>query len=1361
MPSTSPGDVPTAPSSFVQILPGAPTTSLQSLTSFVFRQKRYIAYVSGGQLNLLISPKTIIQALTFDDDLVAIAAETETGNVTVASKRKVWVLEPHTEGWTKVWWQKALLLIREDAGDVAQWLSWGNVGELLVGGSRQLSLFNTLPASRIATPATGGGRALLEQRKPLWSVSVASSIQYACFSPSGGIIASFGKYDRLVKIWRRLSFEEGLFDYTYLPHPGMVTHLEWRPFDHDLEEHLGHGVSGRHDEEPEVLFTLANDGILRVWVTGGLHDLDIMILHTIVDLNGAIPESPSLPIKSKSAVETASHSARYTFIVPSYQFCMAVSALIPFQTEKLSHSLEHLKEMAFKEPDVIITLDGRGRMSAWGLQTIGHMRRPETPSGYSKHAFHISHAERLPLRLPDGVNSRFESWFEDGKFNVLAHSFSGYMHWWRGSVADFFSPSATGSDHLEEAAYWSGHRSGPITTLAGSSHGRWFSSCNMSQDVVLWKPSEGGIVHNEAMYTSETKILDMIMIPGEDDYLIALEQKNADPCDLQVSIRGGSGKYLDTKRYELDLGDDNTIWNLYATRSEAPNDGLEIRCVALNNNGRGFTFPVDLKHPDKPSMGIVTPISLTTPDDCGAPIHSSAVLDAADPNRVGFISATKPGSLLLHHIDLSVKGPLEPLLVATIETGVPNPSSLATRNEFAAIVSSDRASLAIVNLRDGYVEHRRSMGGEIRHIVPDPKHNSIAVGYESFVNILTQGRYEHFGEMPPWIPIKQISIASIGLEINAMAWLGDGSFALAAGNSIFLSSNDVPVQDLHRDVQEAIDADPKSDDAPRLSTLARQLKTPLPVWHPSLVAHTVRHGHWNLALNILSRLAQKLKFWSEGEELHPHLEMSAEQLYEPHNLGETPVLDERLTNDLMQLLDEKDLPEVSMTEQERLKRVLLAMAYCSAYVSGLDNAGIRFLFSWKLQLLLLEAEQSPNGTAPNRVPQIEDAAVPEMHWREIAFAYHSTTQQPLLELLMAHYDNKITWTIAKRLGLFAWLSDREALDRIFDALAQSSYRSTDPPDPINATMYFLALHKKPTLLALWRIATWHKEQKATMNFLRRDFTQPQNQTAAKKNAYALMGKKRFDYAAAFFLLADDAASATSLLASQCDDIMLAIAVARLYSGDGSPVLRKLLEDRLMPQAREKGDRWLMSWCHAILFEKDSAAEALVQPLGGVRNWHQDDPNTLTLYQHLRNNPSEYEYEAILRAARILRRMGLWLLALELVSQWKFKPPKPLTLDTGLQEPLVNGVHSTTKPADVDSSTTTVQENEPPSMLDGFVSPPATPAQDDKAAREAKAAELLKKLRAKKKEIPVINEKKPEPTQLKEPDANSLLDNFGF
>lgn len=1361
MPSTSPGDSPSTASSFVQILPGAPTTSLQSLATFLFRQKRYISYISGRQLNLLSSPNTLIQALSFDEDLVSIAAETQTGKITAASKKNVWVLEPHTEGWTKVWWQRTLLLVREDAGDQTQWLSWSNDGELLIGGTRQISLFNTLPLSRTASPAGSVGSSRTEQRKPLWSIEVANPVQYACFSPSAEIIASCGKFNRLVKIWRRLSFEEGLFDYTYLPHPGVVTHLEWKPFAHNIEEHLEEGISGRHDEESEVLFTLATDGILRVWVTGSPHDLDIMVLHTILDLNGAIPESPSLAVTANAPLEAIDRQARYVFVVPSDQFCKAVSNLMPFGNEKLSHSLEHVKEMSSKDPDIIVTLDGQGRMSTWGLQSIGHKRRPETASDYPKQAFHISHAERLPLKLPDGANARFESWFEDGKFHVLAHSFSGYIQWWSGNVEDFFSPSAAGSEHIEEAAHWSGHQFGPLTKLAGSSQGRCLLSCNESQELALWRPSKDGFIHNTSVYSCDNRVLGII-ISSDSDLTVILEQDKRDPCKLLVSIRDSNGKSLDIRQYGLELGDDEVDWKLYGAMLKLSDDRHGSRFVALNDHGRGFTFRVYGIESQKVVISEMTPVSLPTSVGSDAPVRVSVVMDQAEPDRIGVISVTKSGSLLLYHFELEVKPATKPILMATFESGVQDPNLLVTRNDFAAVVSSNGSSLAILDLREGYIEHRQNTGSRIWDIIPAPKHNLIAVVYNTFVSILTQGRYEHFGEMPPWILTKQISISSIGVDISALAWLGDGSLAIAAGNGIFVSSNDVPIEELHRDVKEAIDADLKSDKAFPLSNLAHLLRTPLPVWHPSLVAHTVRHGHWNLAFKILNQLVQKLKFWSEGEELHPHLEMSAEQLYAPRSDGEAPNLDEGLTNDLIQLLDEKDLPEVSMSEQDRLKRVLKAMAYCSTHVNGLDNAALRFLFSWKLQVLSIEGKKLPNGTGPNSSSLGQDAAVPEMHWREIAFAYHSTTQQPLLDILIGHYDNRITWMTARRLGLFAWLADREALDRIFDSLAQSSYRSTDPPDPINASLYFLALHKKSTLLALWRIATWHKEQKTTMHFLRRDFTLPQNQTAAKKNAYALMGKKRFDYAAAFFLLADDPASATSLLASQCEDIMLAIAVARLYSGDGSSVLRKLLESRLMPQAKDKGDRWLMSWCHAILFEKVAAAEALVRPLGGVRTWHQDDPNTLTLYQELRKNPSQFEYEAILRAARILRRMGLWLLALELVSQWKFKEQHTYSVSVKAVEPVVNGIH-TIPPAAADDFTHGTQKKEPPSTLDGFI-PSSEPAlQNDKAAREAKAAALLKKLKLKKEETSAINEKKmeQEPTQFQEPDANSLLDSFGF
>merc|ERR1712113_383718 len=138
----------------------------------------------------------------------------------------------------------------------------------------------------------------------------------------------------------------------------------------------------------------------------------------------------------------------------------------------------------------------------------------------------------------------------------------------------------------------------------------------------------------------------------------------------------------------------------------------------------------------------------------------------------------------------------------------------------------------------------------------------------------------------------------------------------------------------------------------------------------------------------------------------------------------------------------------------------------------------------------------------------------------------------------------------------------------------------------------------------------------------------------------------------------------------------------------------------------------MSWGHSLLKERQQAAQALTVPHNRVRAWEGDDPTTLILYRELRKSSSQDEYQAVLRAARVFRRMGLWLPALDLVSNWQFLP-------ADVQEqspPKMNGVADSKE-----TSTEAPNANEPPSLLDGYDMPP--PEDHEKAAREAKAAEL--------------------------------------
>jgi len=55
----------------------------------------------------------------------------------------------------------------------------------------------------------------------------------------------------------------------------------------------------------------------------------------------------------------------------------------------------------------------------------------------------------------------------------------------------------------------------------------------------------------------------------------------------------------------------------------------------------------------------------------------------------------------------------------------------------------------------------------------------------------------------------------------------------------------------------------------------------------------------------------------------------------------------------------------------------------------------------------------------------------------------------------------------------------------------------------------MALKKKPVLVGLWRMATWSREQSATHRLLSNNFEEERWKTAAMKNAYALMGRRRF------------------------------------------------------------------------------------------------------------------------------------------------------------------------------------------------------------------------------------------------------------
>lgn len=182
----------------------------------------------------------------------------------------------------------------------------------------------------------------------------------------------------------------------------------------------------------------------------------------------------------------------------------------------------------------------------------------------------------------------------------------------------------------------------------------------------------------------------------------------------------------------------------------------------------------------------------------------------------------------------------------------------------------------------------------------------------------------------------------------------------------------------------------------------------------------------------------------------------------------------------------------------------------------------------------------------------------------------------------------------------------------FEGLARNEYTKSELKDPVNCSLFYLALRKKTVLQGLWRVASWNKEQVATQKLLANNFDDPKSRRTALKNAYALLSKRRFrelpsrlkeqgvyiltakqDYAAAFFLLADRLEDAVEVCLRQIKDLQLAIAICRVYEGDSGPVLRKLIQDEVLPLAAQEGNHWLASWGFWMLGRKDMAVRALI------------------------------------------------------------------------------------------------------------------------------------------------------------------------
>ena len=124
--------------------------------------------------------------------------------------------------------------------------------------------------------------------------------------------------------------------------------------------------------------------------------------------------------------------------------------------------------------------------------------------------------------------------------------------------------------------------------------------------------------------------------------------------------------------------------------------------------------------------------------------------------------------------------------------------------------------------------------------------------------------------------------------------------------------------------------------------------------------------------------------------------------------SEPEAVTEEVASNLKELLTTKRIPLLSSREQFRLADVIECIGMVEKHRRSIDDNAGRFLLFFR-QHVLSETHKGP------------------ISWREIIWAFHSGSQDILVDLVSRHFSGKMLWQHAKECGVFMWMSDINAL----------------------------------------------------------------------------------------------------------------------------------------------------------------------------------------------------------------------------------------------------------------------------------------------------------------------------------------------
>ncbi|QNP96170.1 YALIA101S04e07778g1_1 [Yarrowia lipolytica] len=858
-----------------------------------------------------------------------------------------------------------------------------------------------------------------------------------------------------------------------------------------------------------------------------------------------------------------------------------------------------------------------------------------------------------------------------------------------------------------------------VQRLIRSARGHLVVSQSRFTENTAWvtqKLEDRTTLRKQSIIDTSTAVLGGVLLGSSDQFFLALEKS----C-IELFFLLGESKTA--KRVAiLDITSEDTISTvdcvLEVDRKDqcscfhvfAVINGGQSRCWQISGDKKAFKAAQDAGESSDSIMSISS-VTSTKPSFLNSfykcvpvyPVSWSAGRKSLSTDQLSAISKTGEFSTWVSEIS-SDNSTVEWSLLSTVATNVIN-SPLMSQSSLnkVAIVSEDRLELSIWDTRHGFLEQTKKFDTKICDLdwacTPDNQ-SVLAIGFGTHVQLWGQLRFDYTNISPCWGLLKQVDIKPFtNHAIGDSIWMNTGVLVVAAGNQLFVDDNCVHEEEAGvRDFSDMLHSS-RAFHIHHLFEICSIVNGPLPAYHPQLLVQCILAGQLTVVRDTLYRLYKELQYANQElvQDMDSTLGMDPSD-YEDGDKSGSKLLPDEYSN-LTEKLQQVSLPFITQHQQVTLASLCEVVAEVAGWS---DIMAIRFYLGYKLYRMHRKTQK-------------------QMTVRDFCWALNSESQAMLLEQIDGP---KLVWPDAQAAGVGYWLEHHKLVE-LFDVLAKNQFMATERQDPSEASLFYLALRKKQVLQALWRSASTHPEQTKMVKFLKNDFSEPRWRTAALKNAFALLSKHRYAYAASFFLLGDSLKDCVNVITRKLNDTGLAIAVCRVYEGDNGPVLNELIKNEILPEALKMGDQWVIYWCLWSQDRRGDAVRSLVSHeyqdkkrgsahiVSNSRSFLSNDPALLILYQFLRDSKfkvvssnngvtSATELQSVFTTAKLYSRMGCEVIALNLVRNWKFKKDEvPEKADEDVQENQKPDADSLAAFRDFKSKPAPIPASEGPSMLEGF------------------------------------------------------------